>query len=178
MSTTPPPTEAELTKALTGVEPERMAIHPAYGTFVNLDDATNTIAVALDELGDLYDRLHAYRQALADELIARLDKANHRSAGVGEWKLTTNAPTVEEYDLGRLREELERLVADDVLEDDVVGRVIGTPPPKPQAPTLRKGELNKLKRHPDSRVARAIGAARTITGQRRTLKVERVDGRS
>lgn len=152
-------------------------VHPLTGEVLEpAATATTDLAEALEDLAGVYERLHAYRQAIIDELTARMDRGNARTEIVGPWRLTTNAPTSDVYDLVRLRVELEELVKADVLDADVVDRVIVTPDPVAPPAKLARVELNKLKRHPDARVLRALGAARGVIPQRRTLNAERLQG--
>ncbi|HEU4975723.1 MAG TPA: hypothetical protein VFT50_11580 [Baekduia sp.] len=151
-------------------------VNPATGEVVDLDTAPTTdLASGLQDLEALLTRLGDFRQLVIDTLAGRMDTANSRTERVGEFILETNAPTVEDCPVGPLREVLDRLVADGVLDGSVVDRVITTPPPKFPEPRVAKRELNKLKGHADERVTDAISEVVERRPQRRTLKIKRVE---
>jgi hypothetical protein len=158
---------------MTTTENTRTLVQPASGELVDLNAPTTELAAGLERLDELVMRLGDFRQAVTDELARRMDTANSRTERVGDYVLKTNAPTSEEYPVRPLREALRRLVELKVLDPVVLERVVKTPPPTPPEPKVDKRELNKLKNHADPRVARAIGAVRQRTPNRRTLKVER-----
>lgn len=152
-------------------------VHPVTGELLDVAGAATTdLAAAAAAISEHVDRVFEFRQALVDEVARRMDRMNTRSEVVGDLKLTTNAPATESYPVAPTRDALQRLVDDDVLDPEVIARVIVTPPPADPQPKVAARELNKLKRHDDPRVARALGAVRQVSPQRRTLKVERVGG--
>lgn len=158
---------------MTTTENTRTLVQPASGELVELDAPTTDLVAGLERLEELVDRLMEFRRLVVDEVAARMDTANSRTERVGDYVLKTNAPTSEDYPVRPLREALRGLVEAGVLDPVVLERVIVTPPPTPPEPKVDKRELNKLKGHADPRVARAIGAVRQRTPNRRTLKIER-----
>lgn len=155
----------------------RELVIPLTGEVIDLDKAATTdLCEARQRLQDLTSDAGRVVAYLGEELARRLDAANKRTATVGEWDLEANAPTTDEYLLDVLTEELCRLVEAKVLESQVVGEVIVTPPPAKPSPRVDKRELNKLKRHPDPRVRQAIGKARVRKTNRRSVRMTRKGG--
>lgn len=153
-------------------------MNPATGEVIDLVDATTTdLARAVLSVGELYGELSAFRQALIDEVAGRMDTANARTEVVGNYKLTTNAPTESTYSVDALREALTPLTQGDdaPLDPSVLSRLIILPVPALPEPKVDKREVNKLKASTDPRVLAALAQARTISPNRRTLKVERTD---
>lgn len=158
--------------------PSRELVIPVTGEVINLDEATTTdLCEARQRLSDITADAGRVTGYIADELARRLDSANKRKATVGEYELETNAPTSDEYLLDVLRDELNGLVEAGVIEPQVVGEVIAVPPPAEPRPRVMVRELNKLKNHPDPRVAAAIVKARVRKQNRRTVKINRKDDR-
>lgn len=154
-------------------------MNPATGEVIDLVDATTTdLARAVQAVNELYGELAAFRQALIDEVAGRMDTANARTEQVGDYKLTTNAPTESTYGVQALREELAPLTEGDdaPLNPIVLERLITTPPPAEPEPRVDKREVNKLAKSGDPRVLAALARARTVSPNRRTLKVEQVEG--
>lgn len=147
---------------------------PASGEVIALSADTPHLLEAAARMADLAADLGRVRGYIVNEVASRLDRLNTRSDRIGPFDVETNAPTVETYELGALREELGKLVDEGILDASIIDRVIvpqerpPTPPPK-----LAKVEVNKLKRHPDRRVLAALQAARTVQPQKRTLKITR-----
>lgn len=153
-----------------------IVVHPATGEALDLPAmATDVLATGLEELGELLSELGAFRQRIVDELAGRMDRVNTRSERVGRFELETNAPTEETYSAPLLRAELTGLVAEGIIDRELLDRVITYPTPKPPEARVDKREVNKLKRSTDQRVLNAIAAARTINPNRRTMKVRRVE---
>lgn len=158
-----------------------VAVHPTTGEAIVKDATTTDLADAFEAALELRGRLDEFAQAIVGEVADRMDKAAERkallpTAGDGLVELEVNAPTSEEYPVDIMRTALETLVADGVLDDAVLAKVITTPPPKPQDPKVDKREVNKLKKSSDRRVLAAIAGARTVVTNRRTLKIKRKDG--
>lgn len=145
---------------------------PMTGEVLDLENATTTdVALELERVDDYIGQLDEARAELKAELIARLDRSNRRSAEVGPWRLETNAPTSEQYDVAALLGNLKPLLLAGELDVSALDGLVRTPDPKPPAPTVDRRALNTLKRHSDPRVVRAIAQARTIVPNRRTLKL-------
>lgn len=149
-----------------------LIVHPLTGETLAIDAPTDVLAAALDEHRTLLSLMAEYKTVLQAEVLRRMDAANSRSEPIGGYKITVNAPRVEEYNADALRERLEQLVDDGVLDPVVPDRVIA--PPKPPAPKVDKREVNKLKGHPDDRVRQAVAESCEEVPQNRTVKIERV----
>lgn len=158
-----------MTDQTTGTD---VIVHPLTGETTALDAPTDVLAAALDEHRTLLSLMAEYKTVLQAEVLRRMDAANSRSEPIGGYKITVNAPRVEEYNVDALRDRLEQLVSDGVLDPIVPDRVIA--PPKPPAPKVDKREVNKLKGHPDDRVRQAVAESCEEVPQTRTVKIERV----
>lgn len=155
---------------------DTVIVIPGTGAVVELDAPTEALAGHIDDVNRLIEDLIEARRAVEGIVIGRLDAENARSDEAGPFKLTTNAPTEELYDVGKLTSELRTLVEAGKLSADLLGRVITYPPPSTPAPRVDKREVNKLKRSADADVLTAVARARTVQNTRRTLKVERARG--
>ena len=155
--------------------PGRELVHPTTGEILDLAAATTTdLAVVHGRVGDLMRQLADFRQHVVDEVAARMDRENARSAVVGGLKIETNAPTTDTYPVEALLDALTELVGADVLSPAVVERVIETPLPKEPEPVVRKAELNRLRAHNNPVVVAKLDAVRVRNPQRRTLKIQEV----
>lgn len=162
----------------TTAAPARTVLHPTTGQVINLDDLDLAgVAEHVAELDDLVLELLDLREQFTREGSRLLDRLNERThKGIPGFKLTTNAPQTESYDVDKTREALQALVDADVLDAAVLETVIETAEPYTVTPDpkLRKAEINKLKKHPNPAVAKALGAVRVLEPQKRTFKVERL----
>jgi hypothetical protein len=157
----------------------RVVVHPATGEAIPLDVAaggsTDILARHRHDLVELKRQLDDLAHALDGELTARLDKANTRSADIGDWRIEGKAPTVTDYPAGALGEALDILISEGRLDADVRGRVlVAQPPPEPK---VDKREVNKLLRHTDRDVVDLIREVQREQPQRRTVTVKRRAGR-
>lgn len=165
---TPPTTDdEEVLAAYTDLE----VLNPASGELLNLRELdTNDLALTVARIDEHVGEVAAFRKALVDEAVRRLDSLAKRKANVGGYELETNAPTTVDYREDVLRAGIEELVAAGELDGAILEQLWPTPaPPPPPAPKLNKRELNKLKADP--RVAGAIAAASVRVNNTRTLKV-------
>lgn len=173
MTTTPAPDP----DAPVAEVPAGTIMDPASGELLDLVGLSTRELVAADQrVRDLVAELGRFRQAVVNEVAARLDRANTRTDIVGRFKIETNAPSSDEYLLDVLEKELRALVAADVLDEAVVAAVVVQPPPKPQDKKVDKREVNKLKGHDDRRVLAAVSAARQRKPNTRTLTVKELEG--
>lgn len=153
-------------------EPQEV-INPATGEALELTTApTDRIAQERRGVTDLKAVLDDYATFLDAELNIRLDKGNTRSAWVGEWELSTKAPTQTVYPVDVLGRVLDELIAAGKLEQDVKDRVLVPQPPPP--PKVSKREVTKLLAHSDQDVRVAVMNAGTQEPQRRTVAVKKV----
>lgn len=145
-----------------------VAINPATGVAVELpSETTDTLARERRDVTDLRNALAQYAQAIDDELTARLDKENTRSAVVGEWRIETKAPTALTFEPDRLAVAVLDLIAEGLLAESVAERVL-----IPQPDKVNRRELDKLLRHADKRVREHIASVGTEEAQRRTVAVK------
>ena len=149
-----------------------LIVHPLTGETLPIDAPTDLLAKALEEHRTLLSLMAEYKTTLQAEVLRRMDAANSRSERIADYKITVNAPRVEEYDPAALTDALRGLVDDGVLDPIVVERVV--PPPKPAPLKVDKREINKLKGHPDDRVRDAVAEVCDEVPQTRTVKIERV----
>lgn len=139
---------------------------------------TTELAVALDKFDELVSQARAaFRDAVAGELIARMDKRNKRTAtlaaeGRPTVALETNKPTETDYLIDVLRDGLEALVAENKLEREVLEECIKTPPPTTPEPKVYKREVEKLLGSDDPAVVAAVVRARKVRNTNRTIKVK------
>lgn len=164
---TPPTTDDEVLAAYTELE----VLNPASGELLNLRELdTNDLALTVARIDEHVGEVAAFRKALVDEAVRRLDSLAKRKANVGGYELETNAPTTVDYRDDVLRAKLEELIEAGELDRAILEQLWPAPPPAPPpAPKLNKRELNKLKADP--RVAPAIAAASVRVNNTRTLKV-------
>lgn len=146
-------------------------VHPATGEVLDLAEATTT-DLADWRLGliDLRRALDSLASDLDQEIGNRLDYEGTRSARVGAFDITVDAPTVVEFDVYRLGIELEALVQDGRISRAVAERAIKTEIKR--SAVVR--ECKALERHADSEVRSAIERVRTEHERpRRYVKVAR-----
>lgn len=149
------------------------AINPATAEVIDLANASERdLGVELAGVSRLVEALNAYCRDLAEEVARRADRRNERKVKVpGLGVLEVNAPTSESYDVGGLLAAFRPLVDAGVVDRELVDNLIDRKAPVTPAPSVRKVEVNKLKRHADPRVLAALAEARTISPNRRTAKV-------
>lgn len=155
--------------------PEDLVVLPGTGEVIDLKATTTTgLADGFELIRGLELELSDAKRAVVNEVARRLDLENSRTvdlfAGEVHYTLKTNAPSVEEYPLDRLREVLEVAVANELISADVVDRIITTPEPVEPAPRVDKRELNKLIKRPE--LERLVARVRIRKPQNRTLSVE------
>lgn len=147
------------------------AVNPLTGEVVGLAQSTQDLAKVLARFdADLLEAA-AFRRALVDELVGRLDRANKRKARIDDVELETNAPTEVDYRVDVLADGLKDLVEAGKIEPEVAGEVIKTPAPKVPEPKVYKAEVNKLVARGDQAITAVIVKARVVKNVNRTLKV-------
>jgi hypothetical protein len=156
----------------------RALIIPGSGQLIDLDDPTDVLTDAVTELAGLIDAVREARQAVIDEVAARLDRNNSRTTSLelsdgSVLFLETNAPTTEEFVVDEVRSAFGPLVQRGVLDAAVVERLIKFPPPKPVEPRVDRREVNKLRKSSVPGVREALDKVTRTVDQRRTLKVDR-----
>lgn len=145
-----------------------VAINPATGVAIELaSEATDQLAGERRDVTDLRNALAQYAQAIDDELTARLDKENTRSAEVGGFKIETKAPTTLTFDPDTLHVALQDLIVEDILGKSVIDKVF-----IPQPDKINRREVDKLLKHADKRVREHIASAGKEELQRRTVSVK------
>lgn len=145
-------------------------IHPATGEVIDLAEApTDTIAEARHALTASRDAINDMTADIDQELSARLDTENLRSATVGDWTVTTTAPTRPRWDARLLAERLAVLVVAENLSQAAADAAV-VPAPKVVA-----REAQKLLRHADPVVRAAVAECVADEPQRRRVTARRRD---
>ena len=152
-------------------KPVRQAVDPLSGELVDLAAQTTTdLAEARDRVREVRDAVSSWARSLDEEITARLDFENTRSAQVGDWKVTTQAPTLRETDAEPLRAKLCELVEEGVLSMAAVEsafEVVTTVKAK-------RAGLNRLHKHADPRVCELVAVHdREVPNSARRVTVTR-----
>jgi ribosomal protein L25 (general stress protein Ctc) len=151
------------------IQQPEYAVNPATGEALELATAdTDVIAGIRRGVIDLKRALDDYATFLDAELNRRLDRMNMRSAVVGAYVIETKAPSKVEYPPEALREALTALVEAGKIEADVVTRTVVA---EPVSYKVDRREVNKLLKHQDEDVRKAVEAAGVDTPQRRPVKI-------
>ena len=134
-------------------KPARQAVDPLSGELVDLAAQTTTdLAEARDRVREVRDRVSSWARSLDEEITARLDFENTRSARVGEWEVKTTAPTVRETDVEALRAKLWDLVCEGVLSEAAVDSAFE----EVVTVKVKRAGLNRLHKHADERVRELV----------------------
>jgi len=137
------------------------------------DASALELADLLEDLDELKARAGDARAAVVGELARRADARGARTVSIGGIDYAVNAPTSEAYDRRRLEEELAPLVEDGTLDAAILTEVIRHPPrPPAPEPEVDLRVVNRLKKSDDKRVLAALAAARTVSPNRRTVKIK------
>lgn len=145
--------------------------HPITGEILDLAlRDLDELAALRDELGELKRVIDSTLAGVDLEVTARLDHENTRSARIGEWELTTEAPDEDVWDAGELGIVLEALVQAGRLSRRAAEAALE--PVTTFKPRAR--ELAKLLRAPSEDVREAIALCRvTRPRARRRVTVRR-----
>ena len=140
------------------------------GETFDLDTAKWTqLAGARRAITDLRPILGDAARVLDGEIERRLDLNNDRSLKVDGYEVKVKPPTESEWDVTRLRENLDQLVNEGRLGGGVPGRAVKVEVSyKPVAV-----ELKRLLDHDDPRVQELVGEARTVRPTERRVTVTR-----
>lgn len=141
------------------------AIVPVTGELLPLDAPNETLINALYEMRDLESQLQAVRRDVGLELTRRMDADNLRQVDVNGFRVTVAAPG-EDWDMDRLDEVLDELVAAEVLTRAAVDRLFKV------ERKIQKRELTKLLKNLDSEPADAIRACSERSRRVRSVRVE------
>jgi hypothetical protein len=145
-------------------------VRPDTGEMLDIRrSATDVLAEERKRVTELRNALNVYASFLDEELNRRLDKENTRSATVGGWKIETKAPTTLTFDPESLAVAIHDLIAEDLLGEAVLEKVL-----IPQPDKVNRREVDKLLRHADSRVREHIRSVGVEEDQRRTVSVKPV----
>lgn len=102
----------------------RVIVSPVTGEAIDLGAHANDLAHAIDHVRDLEAQLRNVKRQIADELIARMDRAAAWTLTADDWKISAPSPSRLEYDAEKLATVLTRLVADGRLDPDAARRAI------------------------------------------------------
>ena len=147
---------------------ERRVLNLATGELLDLDSAVlGDLAQARDAIVQMRAALDEAGHRLDDEIASRLDHENERSAEVGPYKLTVNAPEARSWNIDRLQVALDELVNEGRLGAGVRTRALTT------TVTYKAvaRELNKLLTHDDPAVRVRIAECLTLTPAVRRVAV-------
>lgn len=146
--------------------PGRELMVPATGEVLALNQPSDILAEAVNRMRELERELASVRQTVAEELTRRMDVENLRKADVGDYTISVDAPGALDWDLKKLDEVLDGLVAAGRLSAAAKERVM---PPKP---SLSQRELKKLLTtlEPDER--ERVEACSAPSRRTRRVKVE------
>lgn len=119
------------------VQRPELAVNPVTGELLTLADTTTDVLAehyqALTVFED--EGIRAFKRAVADELLARMDREGAWTAHVGKWDISGDSPDRKEYgervrhdfeDGTALLADLNALVEQDVITRDAVERAIET----------------------------------------------------
>lgn len=147
------------------------ALVPVTGEVIPYDAPTDVLLDALYRMRDLEQQLQACRRDVGLEVTRRMDADNIRQADIDGFRVTVAAPG-EDWDLDRLDEVLDELVAAKVITRGAVDRLFKT------ERKVQKRELSKLLGNLDDEPAAAIRACSERSRRVRSVRVEdRVGGR-
>jgi hypothetical protein len=159
------PTQGE---SMTEQETSRDLVVPATGEVISLSQPSDILAEAAQRMRELEQELARIRAVVGDELIRRLDHENLRSADVGDYRITADAPGGVDWDTDELEQELSRLVELDVISEDAMNRVL----PVKRRVALR--ELKKLLPAVDEDYRKDIESCSEPSSRARRIRVERI----
>lgn len=145
------------------------ALVPVTGEVIPHDAPTDVLLDALHRMRDLEQQLQACRRDVGLEVTRRMDRDNIRQADVDGFRVTVSAPG-EDWDLDRLDEVLDELVAAEVITRAAVDRLFKT------ERKIQKRELTKLLKNLDPEPADAIRACSERSRRLRSVRVEDLTG--
>lgn len=141
------------------------ALVPVTGEVIPLDAPNETLIDALYRMRDLENQLTAVRRDVGLEITRRMDADNLRQVDVDGFRVTVAAPG-EDWDMDRLDEVLDELVAAEVITRAAVDRLFKT------ERKIQKRELTKLLKNLDDEPANAIRACSERSKRVRSVRVE------
>jgi hypothetical protein len=106
---------------------ELVLAHPATGEVIQLATAPDEVlAKVLDESKLLDGRMREFNRLVQDELLARMDAVAKWTIHGEGYTLAGSSPSTSEYDVGRLRQTLDRLCAEGLLSKAAATAAIKT----------------------------------------------------
>lgn len=126
--------------------PGGMVVIPLTGEALDLAAAgTDDLADAIDTIRDLESQLRAAKRMLADEAIARMDRAVCWTLAGEDWKLSAPSPGRVEWDAERVAATLARMVVDGRVPREAAELAVVV------EPKVKQAGLNALLKRPDLR---------------------------
>ena len=122
------------TDATTGQE----IVVPLTGELIDLNATTDILADATKRIRDLESELARLRASIGRVIVDRMDHENLRTAEVGDYVITVDAPGGVDWDTKKLEAEWWRLVDHDSISGEAMDRVM------PIKRTVAVRELKKL----------------------------------
>ena len=152
---------------MTMIEPTgRQLLVPLTGEVVNLDAATDTLAACVTQLREIEADLYRARGQVNAELVRRLDHENLRTAEVGEYKITVDAPGALDWNTKELEKVLFDFVDHDNLSAEAVDRIM------PMKRSVSVRELKKLLPTLTDEQATRVDACATPSTRSRKVRID------
>lgn len=100
-------------------------IVPGTGELLDLSNtATEEIARIVDHVSEAQGEIARFKRAASDELASRLDHEGRRSAQIGDYHVSVNAPSEKQWDADGLYDTLTHFVADGLISPEKAERCI------------------------------------------------------
>lgn len=146
-----------------------MALVPVSGEVIPFDAPSDVLVDAIYRIRDLESRLASARRDLGLEITRRMDADNLRQVDVDGFRVTVAKPA-EDWDMDRLDEVLDELVAAEIITRAAVDRLFKV------ERKIQKRELTKLLSNLDEEPAAAIRACSERSRRLRSVRVEDLTG--
>ena len=102
---------------------------PGTGELVDLKAMpTDEIAGMVNRVSEAQGEIARFKRAASDELASRLDHEGRRSATIGDYHVSVNAPTEKQWDIDKLKQNLTLLVRAGYISQEKADRCIRNKP--------------------------------------------------
>lgn len=105
-------------------KPGRELLVPMTGELIDLNSPTDVLADATKRMRDLEQDLARLRASIATVIVARMDHENLRTAEIGDYVVTVDAPGGVDWDTKGLEAVLWTLVDHDSISASAMDRVM------------------------------------------------------
>jgi len=100
-------------------------IVPGTGELLDLSNtATEEIARIVEHVSEAQAEIARFKRAASDELASRLDHEGRRSATIGDYHVSVNAPVEKQWDAVKLKDTLMMFVGQDQISVEKADRCI------------------------------------------------------